>query len=417
MIAVLVPCWNKIRYTGSMVDSVLRNSAGHDVRFIFVDNGSHDGTFEFLSGVPNSKIIRNSENVGVNRAWNQLNAAVLEMDPQPEVVVLANNDILAGPGWLDRPLEELRKGEKFYYLPNGILHNESTFDQDVLASRNDWRGKTGPGRAGWCIFYTPREIRLFHPIPEALRLWFGDDWIHYKLERAGYQCRTLGDSFCLHYISKTISDYPGMTTVIENDKAVWRELMRQEEMKDPTWDELKRISSTLGQIPDTRSEMLRAMTKEAPTTEDYNRFLFEVTKLLRPAKILELGTDRGRSAGHFAEGHPEAEVTTIDIDPACSDHARALHYRNLKAVTGDSLEVAVGWWGDLDFLFIDSLHTYDQVSREFERYSFLVKSGGLIFMDDIHLDGGVERFWNSINWPKIDLTPLHFSGFGVVKKP
>jgi predicted O-methyltransferase YrrM len=54
----------------------------------------------------------------------------------------------------------------------------------------------------------------------------------------------------------------------------------------------------------------------------------------------------------------------------------------------------------LDYLFIDGDHSYAGVKRDFEMYSPLVRSGGLIAFHDIakHTrdDCQVDRFWNEV---------------------
>ena len=55
----------------------------------------------------------------------------------------------------------------------------------------------------------------------------------------------------------------------------------------------------------------------------------------------------------------------------------------------------------------------------FERkfYAFLKENRyrGLLFLDDIHLNTAMIRFWNEIVEPKEDITDLgHFSGSGLV---
>ena len=54
---------------------------------------------------------------------------------------------------------------------------------------------------------------------------------------------------------------------------------------------------------------------------------------------------------------------------------------------------------------------------ESELYAFLKRNGyrGWLFLDDIHLNAAMIRFWDSISDPKEDLTPIgHFSGSGLV---
>jgi predicted O-methyltransferase YrrM len=49
----------------------------------------------------------------------------------------------------------------------------------------------------------------------------------------------------------------------------------------------------------------------------------------------------------------------------------------------------------VDFLFIDADHSYDSVKRDFELWSPLVRSGGIVAFHDVKPDypGGVPRFW------------------------
>lgn len=54
---------------------------------------------------------------------------------------------------------------------------------------------------------------------------------------------------------------------------------------------------------------------------------------------------------------------------------------------------------EIDFLFIDGVHLYNFVKRDFETYSPFVKKGGVIAFHDINnfkRDCGVPVFWNEI---------------------
>jgi predicted O-methyltransferase YrrM len=65
----------------------------------------------------------------------------------------------------------------------------------------------------------------------------------------------------------------------------------------------------------------------------------------------------------------------------------------------------------LDFLFIDGDHAYEGVKRDWEMYSCLVRSGGIVAFHDIvpdhgsrlgirttHDAGGVHQLWNEIKY-------------------
>ncbi len=173
-----------------------------------------------------------------------------------------------------------------------------------------------------------------------------------------------------------------------------------------------------GHIADGRSERLRAMTTGAPTTELYNRFLFLLAGILRPAHIVETGTDRGRSGVHLAEGSPESKIVSIDIDSACTQQLAALELPNVEAVTGNSLDV-VRRFDDqsIDLLFLDSLHEYPHMRRELDAFLPKVRPGAFVLLDDIHLNPGMDRLWSEIGHAKRDISELHFSGFGVFQVP
>lgn len=223
-VAICVPCCNNVSYTRLMTASVLRNSDGHQCFFVFLDNGSTDDTVAYLSSLPGvTKIIRKPHNVGVNPAWNEILAEALKHEP--DVVVLANNDILVGPGWLDAASVEIAKNDKRYFLPNAQFTNPETFDADV---RRALPGLTGgvPARGGWCLFFHPSAIPLFHPIPHEIKLWYGDDWIHHKLAENGYRCEALRATCCYHYISKTIAELPGKVEQIARDRAAFIRLTK-----------------------------------------------------------------------------------------------------------------------------------------------------------------------------------------------
>ena len=221
-VAVCVPCWNNLKYTRMMVESVKRNSDGHQVYFVFLDNGSSDGTSAFLSSQPGvAKLIQKPTNVGVNPAWNELLTEALVHGP--DVVCLANNDILVGPGWLDAMSIEITKNDKRYFLPNGQFKNSRTFDKDVRHALPRLSGSV-QARGGWCLFFHPSAVPLFHPIPDEIKLWYGDDWIHHHLGKNGYRCEALQATCCLHFVSKTISHYPGMVEQIARDRIAFNRL-------------------------------------------------------------------------------------------------------------------------------------------------------------------------------------------------
>ncbi len=184
-------------------------------------------------------------------------------------------------------------------------------------------------------------------------------------------------------------------------------------MKPFSPEDIQKLSFDFLIQPDDRPQFLKDLTAAAPPTERYNRFLFEFARRYEPDLVVETGTDRGRSAAHFALGNPKGKVITIDIDPACKDNVDSLKIPNIVSVASDSLAFADKIREqNIDCLFIDSLHQYDQATAEWKAYSWKVRLSGIVFFDDIALDAGMRQFWAEVPGRRFDLSHLHISGFG-----
>lgn len=186
-----------------------------------------------------------------------------------------------------------------------------------------------------------------------------------------------------------------------------------------TLEEARELAKRLDISPDERCEMLQA---QCPRTWKvryglYYDFFYALSKLLGNARLVEIGTYNGVSAGHFAAGSGACSVVTIDITPVCARIIEQLPFPNITAITGDSLEVAdqVAALGPYDVAFIDGTHDKEPIYREYCRYRQMLKPGGLMFFDDIdHWEyPGAREAWLLVRDPKVELPELHFSGFGV----
>lgn len=93
-LSIITLTYNKLKYTKKFIESLYKYT--HDFELIIVDNGSTDGTIEYLKGLQNIKLILNKENLGFSKGNNQ----GLEI-AKGEYIGFLNNDILLSPNWFE----------------------------------------------------------------------------------------------------------------------------------------------------------------------------------------------------------------------------------------------------------------------------------------------------------------------------
>jgi GT2 family glycosyltransferase len=96
-IALVILNWNGRNLFSEFLPSVLRHTETDGVTIYVADNGSTDGSVEFLSEhFPTVKIIQNGGNYGFSKGYN----LALEKIPDADIFVLVNSDVEVTENWL-----------------------------------------------------------------------------------------------------------------------------------------------------------------------------------------------------------------------------------------------------------------------------------------------------------------------------
>jgi MMP 1-O-methyltransferase len=158
---------------------------------------------------------------------------------------------------------------------------------------------------------------------------------------------------------------------------------------------------------------------DGPISADEGAHLAYLASLIKPGGIvLEIGTNQGKSASFMAFGLRHAHnhkarvhcVDLWDIGGPSQQH----NYRNPvieerflanmtrlgldKVVVGhkaESVEFSKTWEGEIDLLFIDAGHKYEEVKADYEAWSKFVPVGGFIaFHDVFDMWPGIVKLYN-----------------------
>ncbi|MGG0657597.1 O-methyltransferase [Rummeliibacillus pycnus] len=119
--------------------------------------------------------------------------------------------------------------------------------------------------------------------------------------------------------------------------------------------------------------------------------LLQMLRIQNPTKILEIGSAIGYSAIRIAETLPQSKIVTIERDETRIEQAKQFLSRStvkdhIVLLEGDALEVDVeSIYPSFDAVFIDAAK--GQYKKFFEKYSPLVKKGGILYIDNMYMHG------------------------------
>ncbi|HSY27615.1 MAG TPA: glycosyltransferase, partial [Burkholderiaceae bacterium] len=127
--SIIIITHNQLSFTRQCVESIRRYTT-LDVELIIIDNGSTDGTAEYLRAECGIRVLHNDNNLGFPAAVNQGLIA-----SSGEVLVLLNNDTVVTQGWLDGLIKALDFDSHIGLV--GPCSNGALGMQQVLPSYTD----------------------------------------------------------------------------------------------------------------------------------------------------------------------------------------------------------------------------------------------------------------------------------------
>lgn len=164
----------------------------------------------------------------------------------------------------------------------------------------------------------------------------------------------------------------------------------------------ERVISYLEEHSDEENTLLKTINRETHLKETMphmmsghyqGRVLSMISKMVKPKRILEVGTFTGYATLCLAEGlQTDGILYTVDINEEREERVAAYFEQSafasqIKHFIGDALEVIENLAGEFDLVFIDA-----DKKRNLTYYNMVidrVPSGGLILIDNVLWKGKV----------------------------
>ena len=210
--SIVVVTWNQLAFTKECVDSLLIRT-DEPIELIFIDNGSTDGTPEYLASIPNAKVVLNLKNRGFAPAVNQ----GLKISTGKQIVLL-NNDCVVSTGWLSELLTVLYDDERNGLV--GPVSNNVSGEQQIGVSYHDITSMDGfawdrrrnrelkltDRLVGFCLLFRRDVMDRIGVLDEQFEIGcYEDDDFCRRAVNAGYRAVIAQNAFVHHYGSATFS--------------------------------------------------------------------------------------------------------------------------------------------------------------------------------------------------------------------
>ncbi|MBW7456842.1 glycosyltransferase family 2 protein [Paenibacillus sepulcri] len=246
--SIVILTYNQLTVTADCLDSI-RRCTSEDYELIVVDNGSTDGTVDFLKRLDNIVLIANKHNLGFAKGCNQ----GLEVSTGDNILFL-NNDTIVPTGWLTPLIEALyssdlvgmvgpvtnyASGNQQIAVDYKAIEDMESFAKSYCEQR---RGRVLEVRRliGFCLLAKRSVLEDIGHFDEQYGLGnYEDDDLSLRAIRNGYKLLIVQDSFIHHIGHASSNQLPAMNLqnlLIENKKKAeskWGAPIRELIEKDP----------------------------------------------------------------------------------------------------------------------------------------------------------------------------------------
>jgi GT2 family glycosyltransferase len=222
-ISVIIVNWNGKHFLPDCL-SALRRQTFRDFETIFVDNGSRDGSADYVRArFPEVRVLALDNNLGFSGG----NIAGCEL-AEGDLIVLLNNDTEVGPDWL----QQLHNGSKSYPEVGSFASRMMYFDDrqriENCGFEVDMAGTTvelgrdelsSPiwdiprkvfGACGGAVAYRRRMLEHIGFLDPDFFMIYEDVDLSFRAQLSGYECVYLPQAVVFHRYRSTLKRQPAL---------------------------------------------------------------------------------------------------------------------------------------------------------------------------------------------------------------
>lgn len=219
--SIIVLTYNQLALTKQCLESIWKHTNNDCIEVIVIDNGSHDGTRDYLKQITSIKAIFNKMNEGFAKACNQ----GLEVASGDNILFL-NNDTIVTNQWLEPMIKLLYQDDKIGMVgpvsnyvsgPQQVPVNYTNVEEIEDFSRLYCLQQRGRSKAvlrlvGFCLLVKKKVLDEVGGFDERfVGGSFEDDDLSLRVLQAGYQLKIALDSFVHHHGHATFTGNPDLS--------------------------------------------------------------------------------------------------------------------------------------------------------------------------------------------------------------
>ncbi len=217
-VSVIIVNWNGKSFLADCLDG-LRQQTYRDFSVIMVDNGSNDGSLDYVqTHYPEVKTIDLSYNSGFAVANN-----IAIQSVQTKYVALLNNDAVPHPQWLANLVKVLENHPKAGFVASKMLFSDNPGKIDrvgdvyTTAGTALLRGRGKPsdqydnlervfGACAGAVLYRSHMLDDIGLFDEDFFLLYEDVDLSFRAQLRGYKCLYVPDAIVYHQAGSSIGD-------------------------------------------------------------------------------------------------------------------------------------------------------------------------------------------------------------------